>query len=67
MLSKALKMLLKAFEKALNAFQRLSKAVLQQGYDPDQQAKPFLQEYSIDLKACGPMILDALIKIKDEV
>ena len=35
-------------------------------YDPDQQAKPFLQEYTIDLKACGPMILDALIKIKDE-
>lgn len=25
-----------------------------------------LQEYTIDLKACGPMILDALIKIKDE-
>jgi succinate dehydrogenase (ubiquinone) iron-sulfur subunit len=36
-------------------------------YDPEQQAKPFLQQYSIDLKACGPMILDALIKIKDEV
>ena len=36
-------------------------------YDPDQQAKPFLQEYTIDLKACGPMILDALVKIKDEV
>jgi succinate dehydrogenase / fumarate reductase iron-sulfur subunit len=35
-------------------------------YDPDQQAKPFLQEYTIDLKACGPMILDALFKIKDE-
>merc|ERR1719499_1991085 len=36
-------------------------------YDPDQMAKPFLQEYTIDLKTCGPMILDALIKIKDEV
>lgn len=36
-------------------------------YDPEQQAKPFLQEYDIDLKACGPMILDALVKIKDEV
>merc|ERR1719209_364370 len=36
-------------------------------YDPDSMAKPFLQEYTIDLKACGPMILDALIKIKDEV
>merc|ERR1712217_991273 len=36
-------------------------------YDPDTMAKPFLQEYTIDLKTCGPMILDALIKIKDEV
>merc|ERR1719379_3201166 len=36
-------------------------------YDPDTAAKPFLQEYNIDLKQCGPMILDALIKIKDEV
>jgi len=36
-------------------------------YDPDTAKKPFLQEYTIDLKACGPMILDALIKIKDEV
>jgi succinate dehydrogenase (ubiquinone) iron-sulfur subunit len=36
-------------------------------YDPDTQQKPFLQEYTIDLKKCGPMILDALIMIKDEV
>merc|ERR1712226_1715443 len=36
-------------------------------YDPDTMGKPFMQEYTIDLKTCGPMILDALIKIKDEV
>jgi len=36
-------------------------------YDPDTSAKPFMQDYTIDLKACGPMILDALIKIKDQV
>ena len=35
-------------------------------YDPATQAKPHLQEYSIDLNKCGPMVLDALIKIKDE-
>ncbi len=35
-------------------------------YDPATQAKPHLQEYAIDLNKCGPMILDALIKIKDE-
>lgn len=26
-----------------------------------------MQEYSVDLKKCGPMILDALIKIKNEI
>jgi succinate dehydrogenase (ubiquinone) iron-sulfur subunit len=36
-------------------------------YDPDTHKKPFLQTYTIDLKTCGPMILDALVKIKDEV
>merc|ERR1719478_1583500 len=36
-------------------------------YDPEQQAKPFMQEYNIDLNECGPMILDALIKVKDQV
>merc|ERR1719378_1151126 len=36
-------------------------------YDPETQTKPFMQEYDIDLNTCGPMILDALIKIKDEV
>lgn len=36
-------------------------------YDPQTQEKPFLQEYTIDLNKCGPMILDALIMIKDEV
>jgi succinate dehydrogenase (ubiquinone) iron-sulfur subunit len=35
-------------------------------YDPATQAKPFLQEYVIDLNQCGPMVLDALIKIKDD-
>ena len=29
--------------------------------------KPFLQEYTIDLKTCSPMILGALTKIKDGV
>ena len=36
-------------------------------YDPETQGKPYLQEYRIDLNQCGPMVLDALIKIKDEV
>ncbi|KAI8577006.1 hypothetical protein K450DRAFT_253932 [Umbelopsis ramanniana AG] len=37
-------------------------------WNPDTPAeKPTLQEYKVDLNACGPMILDALIKIKNEM
>merc|ERR1719220_1734086 len=36
-------------------------------YNPDKMQKPFMQEYTIDLKSCGPMHLDALIKIKNEM
>lgn len=37
-------------------------------WNPDKPAeKPTLQEYKVDLNACGPMVLDALIKIKNEM
>jgi succinate dehydrogenase / fumarate reductase, iron-sulfur subunit len=36
-------------------------------YDPDQQQNPHVDTYEIDLDDCGPMVLDALIKIKGEV
>lgn len=37
-------------------------------WNPDEPGKkPSLQTYSIDLKKCGPMVLDALIKIKNEI
>jgi len=36
-------------------------------YDPESQAKPTMQEYSINLSDCGPMQLDALIHIKDDI
>ena len=26
-----------------------------------------MQEYKVDLNSCGPMVLDALIKIKNEI
>ncbi|XP_066586899.1 uncharacterized protein SdhB [Prorops nasuta] len=32
---------------------------------PDQ--KPYMQDYKVDLDKCGPMVLDALIKIKNEI
>ena len=36
-------------------------------YDPDSEENPRRDRYTIDLTACGPMVLDALIKIKSEV
>lgn len=36
-------------------------------YDPETQAKPHLEQYDIDLTKCGPMILDALLYVKDEM
>ncbi|MBV9522412.1 MAG: succinate dehydrogenase iron-sulfur subunit [Alphaproteobacteria bacterium] len=35
-------------------------------WDPDAGGNPRLDTYEIDLDACGPMVLDALIKIKNE-
>ncbi|XP_069335508.1 succinate dehydrogenase [ubiquinone] iron-sulfur subunit, mitochondrial isoform X2 [Eulemur rufifrons] len=37
-------------------------------WDPDKAGdKPRMQTYEIDLNKCGPMVLDALIKIKNEI
>ncbi len=36
-------------------------------YDPDAGEQPRLDTYEIDLDDCGPMVLDVLIKIKDEI
>ncbi|NKD54484.1 MULTISPECIES: succinate dehydrogenase iron-sulfur subunit [unclassified Haematospirillum] len=36
-------------------------------YDPDSGQNPRLDTFEIDLDACGPMVLDALLKIKNEI
>uniref|UniRef100_A0A182P1Z7 Succinate dehydrogenase [ubiquinone] iron-sulfur subunit, mitochondrial n=1 Tax=Anopheles epiroticus TaxID=199890 RepID=A0A182P1Z7_9DIPT len=37
-------------------------------WNPDKpEEKPYNQTYEVDLSACGPMVLDALIKIKNEM
>ncbi len=36
-------------------------------WNPDDGQNPRLDTYELDLDDCGPMVLDALIKIKDEV
>ena len=35
-------------------------------YDPDSGENPRYDKFEIDLDACGPMVLDALIKMKSE-
>jgi succinate dehydrogenase iron-sulfur subunit len=36
-------------------------------YDPDAGENPRTDTYTVDLESCGPMVLDALIKIKNEI
>jgi succinate dehydrogenase / fumarate reductase iron-sulfur subunit len=36
-------------------------------YDPDSDANPRMDTYAVDMDACGPMVLDVLIKIKNEI
>ncbi|MGD8350673.1 MAG: 2Fe-2S iron-sulfur cluster-binding protein, partial [Gammaproteobacteria bacterium] len=36
-------------------------------YDPDSGENPRTDTYEVDLDDCGPMVLDALLKIKDQV
>ena len=36
-------------------------------WNPDDGQNPQLDTFEVDLDACGPMVLDALIKIKNEV
>ena len=36
-------------------------------WDPDNADNPRLDSYYVDLDSCGPMVLDGLIKIKNEI
>ncbi len=36
-------------------------------WNPDDAANPRVDTYDVDLDQCGPMVLDALIKIKNEI
>ncbi len=36
-------------------------------YDPDSGENPRVDSYDIDLDDCGPMVLDAVVKIKNEL
>lgn len=34
-------------------------------WNPEKNEKPYMQKYEIDLNECSPMVLDALLKIKN--
>jgi len=36
-------------------------------WDPDTDENPRIDIYNIDLDSCGPMVLDAILKIKNEI
>ena len=36
-------------------------------WDPDNDENPRMDTYEVDLDTCGPMVLDGLIKIKNEI
>ncbi|AGI74860.1 succinate dehydrogenase iron-sulfur subunit SdhB (plasmid) [Octadecabacter arcticus 238] len=36
-------------------------------WNPDDEENPRIDSYAVDLDTCGPMVLDALIKIKNEI
>jgi succinate dehydrogenase / fumarate reductase iron-sulfur subunit len=36
-------------------------------FDPDSGESPRVDTYEVDMEHCGPMVLDALIKIKNEI
>ncbi len=59
---------IKLTQKILNAENSKNTKLFQiYRYNPDIiNSKPYTQIYSVDTKKCGPMVLDALIKIKNE-
>ena len=36
-------------------------------FDPESGENPRVDTYEVDMATCGPMVLDALIKIKNEI
>ena len=52
--------------KASNQSSNLKKIIVYR-YDPDCGENPRTDTYEVDLDTCGPMVLDALIKIKNEI
>uniref|UniRef100_A0A0K1SB10 Succinate dehydrogenase [ubiquinone] iron-sulfur subunit, mitochondrial n=1 Tax=Tetranychus cinnabarinus TaxID=93129 RepID=A0A0K1SB10_TETCI len=46
---------------------RIKKFMVYRWNPETPEVKPYMQTYEVDLNTCGPMVLDALIKIKNEL
>lgn len=52
---------------AVSAKKQIIKTFSIYRWDPDHPSQPKLQNYEVDLSECGPMVLDVLLKIKNEM
>ena len=60
--------LLTNFTRNKRAFSTLShQKVKVYRYNPEIDDKPRIQNYDVDTSNCGPMVLDLLIKIKNDI
>ena len=57
----------KGTEHKLNKSAKYLKRFAVYRYDPDDKKNPRIDIYELDLAECGPMVLDALLKIKNEI
>ena len=59
--------IVKGIDYPLDSDSKNKKKVNVYRWSPDDDDNPRIDSYTIDLDDCGPMVLDALIKIKDEI
>ena len=57
----------KGIEYPVKEIAKKPKKIIIYRWSPEDNQNPRLDSYEIDLKKCGPMVLDALMKIKNEI
>ena len=57
----------KGIEHPVKDISEQPKKIIIYRWNPEDEQNPRLDSYEIDLKKCGPMVLDALMKIKNEI
>ena len=57
----------KGIEHPVKDISEKPKKIIIYRWNPEDNKNPRLDSYEIDLKKCGPMVLDALMKIKNEI